>query len=100
MNKKIIEQINQMSMDLKLPAFRKDIQAAITEAIKQNASHEQLILTLLTKELQQRNVNRAKARLRTACFPHLKYMQDLDKTELPEERLARHHDLQTPEPIQ
>ena len=27
MNKKIIEQINQLSMDLKLPAFRKDIQA-------------------------------------------------------------------------
>lgn len=64
MNKKIIEQINQISMDLKLPAFRKDIQAVITEAIKQNASHEQLILTLLTNELQQHMINREKARLK------------------------------------
>jgi DNA replication protein DnaC len=95
MNKKIIEQINQMSMDLKLPAFRKDIQAVITEGIKQNASHEQVILTLLTNELQQRNVNREKARLRSACFPQLKYLQDLDKMELPDDGKAKLPDLET-----
>jgi DNA replication protein DnaC len=95
MNKRIIEQINQMSMDLKLPAFRKDIQAVITEAIKQNASHEQLILTLLTNELQQRTINREKARLRSACFPQLKYLQDLDKAELPEDGRARLPELET-----
>jgi DNA replication protein DnaC len=95
MNKKIIEQINQLSMDLKLPAFRKDLQAVITDAIKQNASHEQLILTLLTNELQQRTINREKARLRSACFPQLKYLQDLDRTELPEDGRARLPELET-----
>src|SRR5829696_3719939 len=95
MNKKIIEQINQLSMDLKLPAFRKDIQAVITESIKQNASHEQLILTLLTNELQQRTINREKARLRSACFPQLKYLQDLDKAELPEDGRAKLPELET-----
>lgn len=95
MNKKIIEQINQLSMELKLPAFRKDIQAVITEAIKQNTSHEQFILTLLTNELQQRMVNREKARLRSACFPQLKYLQDLDRTELPEDGKVRLPELET-----
>jgi len=95
MNKKIIEQINQLSMDLKLPAFRKDIQAVITEAIKQNDSHEQLILTLLTNELQQRMINREKARLRSANFPQLKYLQDLDRAELPEDGRARLPELET-----
>ena len=95
MNKQIIEQINQLSMDLKLPAFRKDIQTVITEAIQQNASHEQLILTLLTNELQQRMVNREKARLRSACFPQLKYLQDLDRAELPEDGRAKLPELET-----
>jgi DNA replication protein DnaC len=95
MNKQIIEQINQISMELRLPAFRKDLQAVIKEAIKQNASHEQLILTLLTNELQQRRINRDKARLRTANFPQLKYLQDLDRAELPEDGRTRLPELET-----
>ena len=71
------------------------IQAVITEAIKQNASHEQLILTLLTNELQQRMINREKARLRSANFPQLKYLQDLDRAELPEDGRARLPELET-----
>jgi DNA replication protein DnaC len=89
MNKPIIEQIHQISMELRLPAFRKDLQAVIKEAIRQNASHEQLILTLLTNEVEQRRINRDKARLRTAGFPQLKYLQDLDRAELPEDGRTR-----------
>ena len=75
--------------------MRKDLQAVIKEAIKQNASHEQLILTLLTNELQQRRINRDKARLRSANFPQLKYLQDLDRAELPEDGRARLPELET-----
>ena len=95
MNKQIIEQINQITMELRLPAFRKELPAVIKEAIKQNASHEQLILTLLTGELQQRRINRDKARLRTASFPQLKYLQDLQRAELPEDGRARLPELET-----
>lgn len=95
MNKQIIEQINQITMELRLPSFRKDLPAVIKEAIKQNASHEQLILTLLTNELQQRRINRDKARLRSASFPQLKYLQDLDRAELPEDGRARLPELET-----
>lgn len=95
MNKQIIDQINQITMELRLPSFRKDLQAVIKEATKQNASHEQLILTLLTNELGQRRINRDKARLRCAGFPQLKYLQDLDRAELPEDGRARLPELET-----
>jgi len=85
MNKKIIDQITQISNDLKLPSFSKHLQTAITEELKQNASHEEVILALLTKEAEQRNINREKARLRNANFPQLKYLQDLYRDELPED---------------
>jgi DNA replication protein DnaC len=97
MNKTIIEQINQLSMDLKLPAFRNNVQAVIIDAIKQNASHEQLILSLLTNELQLRMINREKARLRSASFPQLKYLQDLDRAELPEDGRDKLPELETME---
>lgn len=95
MNKKIIEQITQMSTDLKLSGFRRDIQAVITEGVKQNASPEQVILTLLINEQQQRNINREKTRLRNAGFPQLKYLQDLDKIELPDDGKAKLPELET-----
>jgi DNA replication protein DnaC len=85
MNKKIIDQIAQISNDLKMPSFSKHLQTAITEGLKQNASHEEVILAILTKEAEQRNINREKARLRNANFPQLKYLQDLDRDELPED---------------
>jgi DNA replication protein DnaC len=95
MNKKIIDQITQISKDLKLPSFNKHLQTAITEGIKQNASHEEVILSILTKEVEQRNINREKARLRYASFPQLKYLQDLDRDELPEDGKSKLPELET-----
>jgi DNA replication protein DnaC len=85
MNKKIVDQITEISQSLKLPSFSKHLQAAVTEGLKQNASHEEVILAILTREAEQRNINREKARLRNANFPQLKYLQDLDREELPED---------------
>lgn len=83
MNKKIIDQINQISKDLKLPSFSKHLQTTITEGLKQNATYEEVILSILTREVEQRNLNREKARLRNAGFPQLKYLQDLDGKNCP-----------------
>ena len=95
MNKKIIDQISQITQDLKLPSFSKHLQTAITEGIKQNASHEEVILSILTREVEQRNINREKARLRNANFPQLKYLQDLDRDELPEDGKNKLPELET-----
>ena len=85
MNKKILEQIRQISTELRLPSLRKDIETVIADGLKQNDSYEQVILSLLTKEMEQRGINRDKVRLRNACFPQLKYLQDLLRAELPED---------------
>jgi DNA replication protein DnaC len=83
MTNNTLDQIHQISQDLKLTAFRRDAEAAITGAIKQHTSYEQVILTLLQAEQEIRLANRKKVQMRNAGFPQLKYLQDLIREELP-----------------
>jgi DNA replication protein DnaC len=89
MNKKITDQINQISLDLRLPAFRKDLKEIIEEAVKQNASYEQVILNVLKAEQQLRQINRKKVQMRNAAFPQLKYLQDINRSDLPADAIAK-----------
>jgi DNA replication protein DnaC len=89
MDKRIMSQINQISLDLKLPAFRKDIETVLTQAIKGKASYEQVILELLQTEQEMRLVNRKKVQMRNAGFPQLKYLQDLSRPELPADAIDK-----------
>jgi len=95
MNKKIMEQISQISKELRLPSLRKEIESVIADGLKQNDSYEQVILSLLTKEMKQRETNRDKVRLRNACFPQLKYLQDIIRPELPEDGRNKLSELET-----
>ena len=61
MNKKIMDQITTVSLDLRLPAFRKDLTSILTEAVKQNTSYEQVVLNLLIAEQDLRLINRKKS---------------------------------------
>ncbi|RAJ19242.1 hypothetical protein, partial [Pedobacter cryoconitis] len=83
MNKETLEHIQQISTELRLTAFRKDLNQVITTAMKDETSFEEVLLKLLLAEQQIRLVNRRKAQLRNAGFPQLKYLQDLVRTELP-----------------
>jgi len=89
MNKKIIDQINQISLDLRLAAFRNDIKDIITQAVEQTASYEQVILDLLKAEQQIRLINRKKVQMRNAAFPQLKYLQDINRQDLPADAIAK-----------
>ena len=95
MNKKIKDQINQVSLDLRLAAFRNDIEEIITQAVQQNASYEQVILDLLKAEQQVRLINRKKVQMRNAAFPQLKYLQDLNRPDLPVDAIAKLPTLET-----
>jgi hypothetical protein len=83
MNKETLEHIQQISTELRLSAFRKDLDQVITTTIKEDTSFEEVLLNLLLAEQQIRLVNRRKPQLRNAGFPQLKYLQDLVRTELP-----------------
>ena len=89
MSNEIYRQINQISMELRLPAFRNDLDALVAKATKTKASYEQLILELLQTELETRLINRKKAQLRIAGFPQLKHLQDLVRTELPADAVEK-----------
>jgi len=95
MNKKIKDQINQVSLDLRLPAFRNDIEEIITQALQQNASYEQVILDLLKAEQQVRLINRKKVQMRNAAFPQLKYLQDISRPDLPVDAITKLPTLET-----
>ena len=89
MNKKIKDQINQMSLELRLAAFRNNIEEIIAQAVQQNASYEQVILDLLKAEQQVRLINRKKVQMRNAAFPQLKYLQDINRPDLPADAIAK-----------
>lgn len=95
MNKKIMDQIIQASLDLRLAAFRKDITEILAVALKENASYEQVILELLKAEQQIRLINRKKVQMRNAAFPQLKYLQDINRPELPADAIAQLSALET-----
>lgn len=83
MNKNTLEQIYAISLDLRLPALRKDMDKVLTKALKENTAFEQVLLELLQAEQGLRLINRKKAQMRNAGFPQLKYLQDINRSELP-----------------
>lgn len=95
MNKKIMDQINQLSLDLRIPAFRKDIKEIIDQAVKEQTCYEQVILDLLTAEQELRHINRKKVQMRNAAFPQLKYLQDIQRQDLPTDAMAKLPTLET-----
>ena len=95
MNKKITDQINKVSLDLRLAAFRNNLEEIITQAVQQDASYEQVILDLLKAEQQVRLINRKKVQMRNAAFPQLKYLQDLSRSDLPADAIAKLPTLET-----
>lgn len=95
MNKKIMDQINQLSLDLRVPAFRKDIKEIIDQAVKEQTCYEQVILDLLKAEQELRHINRKKVQMRNAAFPQLKYLQDIQRQDLPTDAMAKLPTLET-----
>lgn len=95
MNKKIMDQINKLSLDLRIPAFRKDIKEIIDQAVKEQTCYEQVILDLLTAEQELRHINRKKVQMRNAAFPQLKYLQDIQRQDLPTDAMAKLPTLET-----
>jgi DNA replication protein DnaC len=89
MSKEIFGQINQISMELRLPTFRNNLESVLAKATKTKTTYEQLILELLQSERETRLINRKKAHLRKAGFPQLKHLQDLIRSELPADAMEK-----------
>ena len=71
--------------ELKLPAIKDLLEDVIADATEQNWSFRKFLCTLLMREMEQRVENRKYQRIRKACFPQMKYLQELELEELPAE---------------
>ena len=89
MEKNIAQDIMTFTKELRLPTFRKNYQVAASEAARESLSFEQYLHGLLLQEYEGRAENRKKTLIRQAGFPELKYLQDLNREELPKDGQER-----------
>jgi len=82
---KIYQAIEAYTHDVRLPAVRKHFVTAIEEAEQQQSSYEEFLMVLLQKEWDQRQQSSKESRIRLACFPYKRYLEDLLVEELPED---------------
>jgi len=88
------EKITAYTKELRLPAIRNNYATHAREAIKGKIGYEDYLLTLLKDEFETRIKNRKSTRIRQAGFPYKKYLQDLQREELPENAQAKIDDLE------
>lgn len=83
------EKIAAYTKELRLPSIRNNFMAHARQALKDKTGYEEYLLALLEDEFESRIKNRKKARIRQADFPYKKYLQDLQREELPKNAQTR-----------
>ena len=89
------ERIFDYAKELKLNVFKEEIEDLIVLAVAENWSQRTLICHLLAKEVEMRIEARRKQRVRVAGFPELKYLQELQREELPKDAQTALPELET-----
>jgi DNA replication protein DnaC len=74
---------------LRLPTVRAEYERLAKESAKENRSYEQFLEQLMALEVQGRLERRKKERVARAGFPYKKYLQDLQREELPADAQAK-----------
>ena len=83
------EKITAYTKELRLPAIRNNYATHARQALKNKTGYEDYLLALLEDEFETRIKNRKSARIRQADFPYKKYLQDLQREELPKNAQAK-----------
>jgi len=81
--KKLYRDIEELAMDLKLPAIKSDFQLDAKDACINDISYEEFLYKLLEKEHVLRNERSKQNRIRIAKFPYKKYIEDIVIDDLP-----------------
>jgi len=77
------QQIIAYTKELRLPAIRENYQSHAQDTATDKGGFEDYLLALLKDEFQTRVKKRKTARIKQAGFPYKKYLQDLQRDELP-----------------
>lgn len=83
--KTIYKDIEEYSTYLKLPAIKKTFLKEVQEASLIDLGYDEFLCNLLQQEADLRSENAKQNRIRRACFPYKKYLEDLVIEDLPED---------------
>jgi DNA replication protein DnaC len=89
MKNEIIDQIKEISKQVRLPGVRRYLLDEIKEANRKNLSYEAFLYNLLLKEYDLRLESSKKNRIRLANFPYRKYLEELSIEDLPPDARKR-----------
>lgn len=79
------ETIYDYAAELKLLAFKEELECTLSLAAEENWNHLQFLTELLGKESARRRECRRRSRIRSAEFPQMKYLHELVMEDMPKE---------------
>lgn len=79
------ERILTYAKELKMPVFRDEMDEVVSEANKGQWSYYDFVAELLKREVERRNENGCQQRIRRAGFTSLHYLEEIVRSELPED---------------
>ena len=77
--------IEQLTKEVRLPGIRKNYKVLMEEFSGRQDQYVEFLYKLLEMEYQSREKSRIGARVRQAGFPYKKYLEELERDELPDE---------------
>lgn len=89
------ESIYEYASELKLLAFREELDNVLALAAEDNWNALQILENLLQKESKRRHECRIRSRIKSASFSQLKYLHELVREELPKDAQAALPELET-----
>lgn len=81
----ISERIKELTREIGLPGIRSNFTTLASDSLANNSSYQEYLLQLLEMEYTSRLKNRKASRIRHADFPYKRYLEDLNRKELPED---------------
>lgn len=91
----IKEEIIKYTKEIRLPGIRKSYPILLEEFYGINNGYELFLHKLLAIEFASREKSRKASRIRQAKFPYKKYLEELDRKELPPDGQERISELET-----
>ena len=79
------ETIYDYAAELKLLAFKEELECTLSLAAEENWNHLQFLTELLGKESARRRECRRRSRIRSAGFPQMQYLHELVMEDMPKE---------------
>ena len=79
------ETIYDYAAELKLLAFKEELECTLSLAAEENWNHLQFLTELLGKESARRRECRRRSRIRSAGFPQMTYLHELVMEDMPKE---------------